>query len=688
MLRLLAVFPNAGPPNAGRIFTALALALLALAIMALSIRQGAQHTLVLSATVGGDGPVQVFFDTGTGFSESLSTTVAAREGLQLLEFDVPSGELSSVRIDPAAQTNTLHLSEAKLVSATEDTNLLAGAQATYSNGVDVAVSGEGFTFSFGEENADPFVALTLKQPVTMVSGKSGPWGLLLASAVLALAAVSLYRVPAVARLLPAFIAGSIATLAVTMALLSPLDRSHPDEQLHVADASYFKDNWLPPNLDSEGLARSLDASPFGVSYLFEWNAVYFLAAKYAAFLEIFGLDFETGLRLFGITLFVGILAVMARVRADPLYLGLLFIIPQTWYVFSYFNGDSFPLLISFIAVVLGTQKDGPVERFLSGSAKLSLIVVLFAAFVGLLIISKKNYYFVPIFILAWQLIRMIQLPRSVLCSGIFLMGVLFIAVGFPGLPQTVSPWLAALIVAAGALVALLIIGRFLFTTLRSSPERRAILKRGAVLYVLAFCIALPWIGIDMARNGFGDHKADTIQQLMEANAAPEFRPTTLRQTPELSFPGLRLADKGVPFEALASEPYSWLDISFRSFYAAFGNMEFFSADENYAVFGLLLTLLLLAGIVSRMRADADWDKYLFLALSLSAIVVFASYAHSWTYDFQPQGRYLFSLIPIASPFLLVAATQPKLRMIAQALVLVGFVSSATLFMTMGLGNLD
>ncbi|MFR0657246.1 hypothetical protein SB719_22135, partial [Pantoea sp. SIMBA_079] len=70
------------------------------------------------------------------------------------------------------------------------------------------------------------------------------------------------------------------TLVVVMALLSPLAPSaHPDEFLHIADARHFGAHWLPPSLSSGELAPSYTNNVYGVSYLYEWNIVYWFAGK-------------------------------------------------------------------------------------------------------------------------------------------------------------------------------------------------------------------------------------------------------------------------------------------------------------------------------------------------------------------------------------------------------------------------
>ncbi len=56
--------------------------------------------------------------------------------------------------------------------------------------------------------------------------------------------------------------------------------------------------------------------------------------------------------------------------------------------------------------------------------------------------------------------------------------------------------------------------------------------------------------------------------VMEQYAAPQFKPSTLRNDLSSTYPGLRLRDKGITFQELFIQNPDWRDMSFKSFFGA------------------------------------------------------------------------------------------------------------------------
>jgi hypothetical protein len=169
--------------------------------------------------------------------------------------------------------------------------------------------------------------------------------------------------------------------------------SHPDEYLHRAAARYYVDHWLPPKV---GHPATLDSysREYGLSYLNEPDIVYFLTGKFAVLLSPV-LEADPAFRLFNVLLFFALAVYCSRRREAALIFLPLVLSPQLWYMFSYFNGDAFPL---FISILLAFQLAVPSSAFGKsldgGEARKTLWgVVLLGALIGVLFLSKRNYYF-------------------------------------------------------------------------------------------------------------------------------------------------------------------------------------------------------------------------------------------------------------------------------------------------------
>ncbi len=92
--------------------------------------------------------------------------------------------------------------------------------------------------------------------------------------------------------------------------------------------------------------------------------------------------------------------------------------------------------------------------------------------------------------------------------------------------------------------------------------------------------------------------------------------------------------------------HNWAVQSFESFSGVYHWMSLSGPPEYYLAIGTLylaLLAFLLAGICRLSWRDA---LFAVAVLGLAVCVVLASAYQSWTADFQPQGRYLFPIIPM------------------------------------------
>ncbi len=144
-----------------------------------------------------------------------------------------------------------------------------------------------------------------------------------------------------------------------------------------------------------------------------------------------------------------------------------------------------------------------------------------------------------------------------------------------------------------------------------------------------------------------------VEEMKEIRAWPEAKPSNITR------PGYRLADRNEPITVIIYD-WRWFEALLKSFYGMFGYFTVILPDWIYIV--ALVILLLNIGIT----VGVVWSKWSVLNLVTRALFVSAPFSillniaasiySSWTYDFQPQGRYLFSsLMPLA---MLLAGTIP------------------------------
>jgi hypothetical protein len=188
-----------------------------------------------------------------------------------------------------------------------------------------------------------------------------------------------------------------AVMVGVMGLRSP-GNAHPDELLHFRAGQYFREHWLPPPVGAPEAATTY--SWYGMSYLDQGDIVYWALGKATALGKRLGLAPAAAMRWFQLSLYWGLVVWMIfRARTFTPALGFLLLTPQVWYVFSYINGDALPFaLLTVVLVELGWP-DSSVRSFLSGTqARPGVGVLVIAAAIGLLAVSKLNYLVSIVFV--------------------------------------------------------------------------------------------------------------------------------------------------------------------------------------------------------------------------------------------------------------------------------------------------
>ena len=406
----------------------------------------------------------------------------------------------------------------------------------------------------------------------------------------------------------------VLAVIVAMAVVSD-DNKHPDEPHHLLAAQYYLHHWLPPKIGDPAARPTY--SIWGSSYLNTWGIEYLLAGKVAALL-LPVMDHELiAIRLFNVLIFLILMVIyFHRARSQPDQLiPLIFLLatPQAWYIFSYINNGAFALFLSLLIVSEIIYPASPLNQFLTADSFRSRRAggILFGLLLGILSLSKQNYYIFLLFISCWFLYTaitfhfsthrrgIIQFIPKIECNNRLIWKYLFI----------------------------LLVGLSVFTA------------RYTVDIVVNERFSLP------SPLLFLFNRVNTqLLAYREQIADPRFKPSTLANHLEESYYSIHLKDKGLDYSALFSQ-WRWHELSFQSFVGNYGFLSIRAADTYYYLMKWLYILLLLFLVISILLSKDRSNIILMLIVLFSILFTIGiSTYHSWTSAFQAQGRYLFPII--------------------------------------------
>ncbi len=567
--------------------------------------------VAMSSTVG--STAQVYYDLGQGLNEkhSLQMDAIRQEDLRTYRFKLPNAAIYELRFDPLMASGNVRIGEIKITDAFDRVirEIDLGRVRPVKQIKSSRIVHNGLDVSAAEDADDPQLAIDLNGYLN-VEGKL-PFPLkefllkLMIEAVLCFLIASVFLLawrkwgnaclealdsPFVQEKLPLIYLGSAFGLILAMGFVSGLD-VHPDEwNGHLKAAAYYIDNWLPPAVDDPRVEKSI--SVFGISYLWHIDPLYFFAVKATQVLSGIVSDFYLRLRLFNAFLFLSLVLIVAiQIKRSKWLVPFLVISPQVWYVFSYFNNDAFPWLIAMLLAMQFADPGSSLRRYLSAPTIRQRIGggILAGILLGLLLSSKLNYRLYIVFLV-------------------------FVAL-----------WTV------------------LFDT--SARERIPQLKKWLFVGLVALLFYLPIYGYDQYVNDF--RKNEKVVSIMESRAVYQFKISTLKSDLASSYKGLHLKEKGVTFQELFIQSSDWRDMSFNSFFGVYGYMDLLS-DKGYylAVSYVLGAFFLLIFFHMAFTLPARSIIFLLFVMLFAGLAVGQSVYHSWVNDYQPQGRYLFLILPM------------------------------------------
>lgn len=619
--------------------------------------ESSERFLRISLSSPDSGSLQAFFDMGSGFNEAESKHVHFRSGSSELAVPLPSGKVQALRLDPAPGVNSILVRELAITvprsggyemisaGALQPLNEIAGLTKT-DGGTQISMT-PGSTDAQLMLDADSISEAGMEAPVLTVWTKY-----ILGLLIFALAVFHLARRPSGIPVTALLLAGVV--LVAALALVSTTARSiHPDEHNHVAAAHYYFSHWKPPAVDDPAIVDTYTI--YGTSYLNELDIGYLIAAKVSNLWSGFGLDDTVSLRLFNVLLLTILLVVAWRGRDTWTGAAVLLVTSQLWYLFSYFNADAFPLFLSLMLAFLYGPASSAVSDYVEGKTTRFLPLLAFVIVLGLLLISKRNYLLIVMFMGLFLCVRHLTLPAW--CVGLAAVGAGLLSFRLIGGAQMqyMFPSIGGSFVPVGCAMLLAAMLAGVWRVLESK-ELRPKFYRMVVLFSLAAMLAFPRVVLDRDVNGGSAEKTAKVLAAAEKYGEVRFKPSTLANNPAASYPGRNLAAKGVTIGQLFGHPYDWLYQSWRSSLGVYGYMNAFAPEWLYLLVSIGL-LLCLAGAFRQGIRDGTFRRDTFVVCCIAALVVLSSIVHSWAYDFQPQGRYL---MPIAALLAVLALAHPIL----------------------------
>jgi hypothetical protein len=164
----------------------------------------------------------------------------------------------------------------------------------------------------------------------------------------------------------------------------------------------------------------------------------------------------------------------------------------------------------------------------------------------------------------------------------------------------------------------------------------------AMALMLAVMPAIAW-RLEYPKS-IGIHQ-DVLTDLAEVHARDRFKPS------HPIAPTMRLKERGIAVAELVPD---WMQATLQSSYARFGRFQneppalISWCYRIAAAVSVVLLLLSTAILVARRRTQPLWLKSLVLLAPCGILIMLAaSLDHSIHGDWQPQGRYLFGMLPAA-----------------------------------------
>ncbi len=392
---------------------------------------------------------------------------------------------------------------------------------------------------------------------------------------------------------------AIFIVSFLISLQTELDM-HPDENVHYAAVKYYQTHNMPPKFTQDDIKDTF--SVHGESRLTELDSYYFLVGKYTSILSNIVVTSNNNInvfiaRSFNLILLAVILVMCYKLYRNGNYLFMpILLISQVWYIFSYVNNDAWAIFLNLILVYQLFFKNSIFNKYIHSSKeelkkekkKIAFHVILLGLLFYLLLIAKINY---------------------LIATGI------------------------------SCILYLIINNKIIFT-----KERIMKILSILVIGLVAFGVRL---GIDYGINRLDRIK--NMEQIRISRADEQFIPPYPAGPLNGNF---RWSQREKPINNVIQNKEFYTKTAF-SFVGVYGYMNKYAPKILYYVIFASYIIFYIYIIVSNIKNRKEKEEEnkgrilpIILVLFAGIITLAFSIYRSYTYDFQPQGRYLFPIIPL------------------------------------------
>lgn len=393
------------------------------------------------------------------------------------------------------------------------------------------------------------------------------------------------------------------TAVMVMASVSNYN-THPDEFVHIANARYYLDHYVPPEVCADDSRDTYTV--YGVSRLDKREIAYYIGGRYLQLLDVVPVREYMKLRYLNVALFfILVLLAFREVKARIIFLPLL-LTPQAWYLFSYYNSDALSLFVVMITAYQVLVPKSMLRRLLLGERPPAYIlwVLGISMVIAMQYWLKLNYVFYAIFLVmlgaSWGLLN------------------------------------------------------------RRLPQMQAAMPL-AIAFVLGTSTFLSWEVSRHANNDFAlSEKAKICQEKL---ATRIYKPSTSLVETHGTF---RLKAKGYTIEDVFFK-LKWPERIFYTGLGTYGYTEYLNSYLHFEIVTAFILLLFLYAVVM-ISIKGDGFARMAVLSTVAAIggVTLAAFWVNWNDDFQPQGRYLMVYLPLFGS--LMAMYRHKLNMAVVSLL--------------------
>ena len=388
----------------------------------------------------------------------------------------------------------------------------------------------------------------------------------------------------------------ILVIIFTISLLISVNtkyNSHPDEKEHYKAAMYFKNHNMPPKFTSNEIIDTF--SSYGESRLTELDSYYFFVGKYTSIFSGIITSDEAEVfiaRSFNLILLAILFVICYKLYKNKNYLFMPFLITsQLWYVFTYVNNDAWAVFLNMIFIYQLFYKESCFNKLMKTSK-----------------------------------IELKEKPKLTITKFI-LLGLLFYSLLTAKTNYLIATGISSIL--------------YLIVNNKTMLKKDKLLKIGTILLVGILCLGIR-LGIDYSINRLDRIK--NMEQIRLSRASEKY-------LPPYEAGNFKWKEKGISFDAVIKNKTFYI-VTLKSFIGVYGYMNKYAPDIFYniifASYIFFISYIIFYNIRNRKLKGIQEGRIIpiILAIFSGCLVLALSIIRAYTYDFQPQGRYLFPIIPL------------------------------------------